>query len=148
VKWDYWYHREKPVEEAFLLNKYLIEAPIPWRVGGAFVRRTLRVNLNKIASTPDEIFHSHPGTAIRIILSGGYREHEWRPDGNHVVHEWRPGMVGIVPPTYRHRIFELLDGPSYSLWLRGVVTDDIWYLVDGVEKTIKVASNARRARTF
>lgn len=149
MKWDYWYHRDRPVEQAFLLNKHLLElAGVPWRYEGRWESRTLRVNLNKIAATPDEIFHSHPGTAIRIILKGGYREHEWRADGKHVPHVWYPGDVGIVPPTYRHRIYELLDGPSYSLWLRGPVTNDIWYLQGDVEKIIKVVSNKVRRLTF
>ena len=146
MKWDYWYHREEPVEKAFLLNKYLIAIPIPWKSEFGWERRLLRVNLNKLACTPDEIFHSHPGTAIRVILKGGYKEYEWKVDGNHVTHIWKPGDVGLVPPTYRHRIFELLNGPSYSLWLRGPITDDIWYLVDGQEKTIKIASGSRARR--
>jgi hypothetical protein len=147
-RWDYWYHRERPIEEAFILNKFLLVAPLPWRFAGQWERRAVRINLNKILVSPDENFHSHPATAIRIILKGGYKEWEWRADGNHISRTWRPGMIGVMPPGYRHRIYELLGGPSYTLWLRGVVTSDIWYVADGLEKTIKIVSNPVRRRTF
>jgi hypothetical protein len=32
---------------------------------------------------------------------------------------WRPGMIGVIRPEYSHRIHSLLNGPSFSLWLRG-----------------------------
>lgn len=136
MKWDYWYHRSQPVEKAFLLNKHLLA--IPFR--GSLVR----VNLNKIARA-DEVRHTHPSAAIRIILWGGYVEEVTHPDGSKEEVVWFPGCVGVVGPDMIHRIVRLLTGgPSYSIWLRGPVTRNIKYWVGEDEKMIPVVDHPRR----
>lgn len=61
----------------------------------------------------DDAFHSHPGTAWRLIVWGGYVEelpgrfYKW----------WFPGRIGRVTPDYVHRVHHV--NRSYSLWLRG-----------------------------
>ena len=63
-------------------------------------------------------YHSHPGTALRIILWGGYVEEMY--ETSRAV-SWWPGCVGIVDANYVHRIHKLrVPGRrSYSLWIRG-----------------------------
>lgn len=83
--------------------------------------RWLEVRLHKVIQ-PDEPekFHSHPAYAVRVILSGGYQEALYKPDRKgRLFRTWRPGHVGLVTPSYTHRLHKLLNGPSYSLWLRG-----------------------------
>lgn len=76
-------------------------------------------------------FHTHPAYAIRIILEGGYLEQEYvsgDADGLQTTrfHLWLPGSIGIVRPSFAHRIEELVNGKySYSLWLRGRVAEKI-----------------------
>jgi hypothetical protein len=76
-----------------------------------------RIDLHQIANAdPAGCFHSHPARwAIRIILRGGYVEE--MQDGSKRV--WRPGSIGIVRNNLVHRIHELPNGPSYSIWIRG-----------------------------
>lgn len=70
----------------------------------------------------DGCFHTHPATAYRLILWGGYVEE--LGDGTKV--EWRPGMIGKVPPELEHRIASLRNGKSsWSLWVRGPKVADI-----------------------
>ncbi len=86
-----------------------------------------RIDLHKMTA-PDRpgCFHTHPSNAIRIILWGGYVEEifEWR--NRKAV--WLPFDFGIVRPEFCHRIEGLIDDASYSLWLRGKVTDDVHLL--------------------
>lgn len=77
--------------------------------------RGWRVVLHRMVGSDDaECFHTHPATAVRIILAGGYVEEVegvgWRT--------WSPGTVGIVRPETSHRIAGLIGEVSYSLWLR------------------------------
>jgi hypothetical protein len=76
-----------------------------------------RVDLHKFIRADDpDCKHTHPASAIRIVLWGGYVE-ELR-DGT--LRTLQPGTIGIVRPELCHRIHRLLNGRcSYSLWLRG-----------------------------
>lgn len=76
-----------------------------------------KVQLHKFIRADDPgCFHTHPATAIRIILWGGYVEEL----GDGSLRTWRPGMVGIVRPELEHRIASLRNGKcSWSIWLRG-----------------------------
>jgi hypothetical protein len=81
-----------------------------------------------IAADEAGCYHTHPATAIRVVLWGGYVEE--MPDGSQRI--WRTGMVGIVRPGHAHRIHALRNGRvSYSLWLRGKRTHDIRLVGDG-----------------
>lgn len=75
------------------------------------------VQLHKFVRADDPgCFHTHPATAVRVILWGGYIEE--LGDGRR--RAWLPCMVGILRPELEHRIDTLLNGhTSYSLWLRG-----------------------------
>ena len=88
-----------------------------------------RINLHKIVDVDDaDCYHTHPAKAIRIILWGGYYEHEFEQcEGYEVIHlhQWSPRRFGIVKPEYCHRISTLLKGPSYSLWIRFRKTTEI-----------------------
>lgn len=66
-------------------------------------------------------FHSHPATAIRIVLWGGYVEE--MVDGSK--RKWRPGMIGRVRPELIHRIDSFLFRRSVSIWFRGKNAHDI-----------------------
>lgn len=79
-----------------------------------------RVDLHKFVRADDPAcFHTHPATAFRIVLWGGYVE---EIDGKGF-RTLRPGYVGVVRPELCHRIHKLLNGKSsYSLWLRGKKT--------------------------
>lgn len=81
-----------------------------------FIRhRLLHVALHKFVRADDpECFHTHPATAIRFILVGGYIEEFF--DGRIV--EWKPWRVGIIRPTDCHRIAYLRESVSYSIWIR------------------------------
>jgi hypothetical protein len=82
-----------------------------------FDRWGYRVDLHKFIRADDpDCKHTHPATAIRIVLWGGYEE-ELREGSLRVL---RPGTVGIVKPELCHRIHRLLNERcSYSLWFRG-----------------------------
>lgn len=81
-----------------------------------FGRSGRRIDIHKMVAADDpDCFHSHPAYAVRIILWGGYVEQvtdgRWRM--------WLPGMIGIVRPSYAHRIAGFRNGRnSYSLWIR------------------------------
>lgn len=62
-------------------------------------------------------FHTHPAYAIRIILKGGYVEEEF--EGEYKA--WKPGMIGLVAPSYCHRLDRFLKDESVSIWIRGPV---------------------------
>jgi hypothetical protein len=74
------------------------------------------VDLHKmVAADDDECFHSHPATAIRLILWGGYAEET----DQHIIKTWKPGRVGLIRPEFSHRIAWLRNARvSYSLWIR------------------------------
>ncbi|KZL17925.1 hypothetical protein PsWM33_05134 [Pseudovibrio sp. WM33] len=75
------------------------------------------VQIHKFAAADREgCFHTHPAWALRVVLWGGYVEEtgcgRWRV--------WFPGRIGIVRPSYEHRIAGLMNGKSsWSLWVRG-----------------------------
>lgn len=57
--------------------------------------------LHKVVADDDvDCFHTHPATALRIILWGGYVEE--LEDGTH--RSWWPGMMSIVRPELSHRL--------------------------------------------
>lgn len=104
--------------------------PAMWikRLGKVF---GCRVDLHKFVRADDpECFHTHPAWAIRIVLWGGYLEevrgeenkHGWYPVWK--VGRW-PGYIGIIRPSFCHRIDWLKKGASYSLWLRGPICADV-----------------------
>lgn len=90
---------------------------------------TIRIHKFTHADDPG-CFHSHPAVAYRLILWGGYVEERLEQRGNEQVHVfrfWKPGQWGKVPPELTHRIHVLIDGPSYSLWIRGPITHKVNY---------------------
>lgn len=87
-----------------------------------WIRKLVRVfgcvvQVHKFVRADDAgCYHTHPAWAVRIVLWGGYVEEtgdgRWRA--------WFPGRIGIVKPSYEHRIAGLMNGrSSWSLWLRG-----------------------------
>lgn len=89
--------------------------PTLW-VRHLFCGRGRHIDLHKMIAVDDpDCFHTHPAYALRVILSGGYVEE--LEDGRRKT--WRPGMIGIVTPTYSHRIASLRNRrTSYSLLIR------------------------------
>lgn len=79
--------------------------------------RGRRVDLHKMVGKDDAgCFHTHPAYAVRVVLWGGYVEETERAE----YRTWFPGMIGLVRPTFAHRVAGLRNGrTSYSLWLRG-----------------------------
>jgi hypothetical protein len=82
-----------------------------------------RLDLHKFIGADDpECFHTHPATAWRLVLAGGYVEQ--LASGREVA--WRPLRAGKVSPELSHRVVRLLNGRwSYSLWLRGPKTHPV-----------------------
>lgn len=83
----------------------------------------IRVSIHKFVGPDDwACFHTHPATAIRIVLWGGYDEEILTDYGTFQSRRTRRcsvGTVGIVKPKLCHRISKLLNGKSsYSLWIR------------------------------
>lgn len=84
--------------------------------------RGWRVSLHRMVGADDPgCFHTHPAHAVRMILAGGYVEEIEGGRGR----AWLPGMVGHVRPDLSHRIAVLVDGVSYSLWLRAPKSAEI-----------------------
>lgn len=74
-----------------------------------------------------DCFHTHPATAWRIILWGGYSE-EIRLDssGSSIIKKLRPCYIGKVKPEFTHRIYRLTNKTSsFSLWVRGPITHQV-----------------------
>lgn len=87
--------------------------------------RGRRLDFHAIVRADEEgCFHTHPATAIRVILRGGYMEEMLDEGAHNRLIARHPGHVGIVRPEMCHRIHRLLNGPSYSLWLRGQIVAD------------------------
>lgn len=92
-----------------------------------FIRNILTIGAWKldwhVIVAPDalEAFHSHPGTAWRLILWGGYVE-ELFGEHRRLV-RWMPLKFGRVLPSLTHRVAHVY-GRSYSLWLRGPKTHE------------------------
>lgn len=116
--WDFWVGNDPlgGIASAVLFVRHLAH----WR--------GRRVDLHKIVQADQpNCFHTHPAWAIRIILRGGYYEEAVdRVTGEPYHQVWRPGNVGLVAPQFTHRISRLINGPSYSLWLRGQCNHNIW----------------------
>ena len=110
--------------------------------GPIFYIRTLvrqfgcHVDIHKFTKADDlSKFHTHPAYAIRVVLEGGYVEQElfsykaqtdiqWQETKMRVL---RPGYIGIVTPSFCHRVDSLINGRySYSLWIRGPVVERIY----------------------
>lgn len=92
----------------------------------------MRIDLHKIrAKDPNDVFHSHPATAIRLILKNGYWEEVPESFVRNGQKYFRWGgrgsnRIGIVRPGFVHRIFAAGPRyPAYSLWFRGRITHDI-----------------------
>lgn len=124
----------------FRIQKAL-EEPTGWQgsvgVGNTFVFKDLfaedghKITLHKfIAADAEGCFHSHPATAIRWIIEGGYVEEF--PDGR--TKTIKPGHVGLVYPNMKHRIADLLAHESISLWIRGPKTHEIELTGPGWDK--------------
>ena len=148
--WHRWYPYDVKPPEAFLRQCFLVALPVPWRVNGKWVRRTVRATLSNVRKEDDTV-HNHPGSAIRFIIWNGYREEVTRPDGSTFERDWLPGLIGYIPSTMYHRIVKVYGGDSYSVWFRGVVSEDIHFLKSTMlrkDTTIRVASHPRRARTY
>ena len=133
--WDFWVtnNSSDSSEDAVLWSKNLVH------ILGC------RLDLHKIVrSDQPNVFHSHPANAIRVVLWNGYCEEilekvcctgvegievdEFccgRPKAKQSLVFRLPGHVGLVRPGFIHRINNLFDGSSYSLWFRGRVRHPI-----------------------
>jgi hypothetical protein len=91
-----------------------------------------RVDLHRIVRA-DKLgcFHTHPATAYRFVLFGGYVEEVWLSPHRGYMNEIRPGFFGRVTPDYTHRIEYLLSDSSWSLWFRGRVVAPIRLVGNG-----------------
>ncbi len=149
-QWNRWYPYDGGPENAAVRHCFLVTLPIPWWVNGGFNRRTLRVTFTNVRR-PDDTFHNHGCSAVRAILRNGYREEILLPSGEIITQDWLPGMVGFIHAKCMHRIVKVFGKDSYSIWFRGVVTDDIRMLKSGSigkDMTIRVASHPARARVY
>jgi len=88
--------------------------------------RGYRLDLHKFVGLDGwGCFHTHPATAVRVVLRGGYIEEVEIPEGHrrefkHVA----AGSISLVRPELAHRIHWLPHGVSWSLWLRGPKTHE------------------------
>ncbi len=94
-----------------------------WRLASF---RGYRLDLHRMVA-PDawDCFHSHPATAMRVVLYGGYMEEIEAPEGQ--PRKWKivpARSVSLVRPEFSHRISSLPRGVSWSLWLRGPKTHE------------------------
>lgn len=68
-------------------------------------------------------YHSHPATAWRVVLWGGYVEEVYdEATGQAHRKRIRPGHVSQIVPDFVHRIDAVKT--SYSLWFRGPIVKD------------------------
>lgn len=125
--WDEW--RGTEAEDPVMFIRRLLVLPV-WRRAGKTL--SIRIDLHKIvAADGADCFHTHPAWAIRIILWGGYLEEIFNPAPNgHWFARfayWLPLTMGIVAPTFAHRIAHVLDKKygSWSIWIRGPVVADV-----------------------
>lgn len=95
-----------------------------------------RVSIHKFVSTDDDgCFHSHPATAFRVILWGGYEEEIRVSAVQTYLRKRRPLHASFVQPYLVHRVHSLINGrASYSLWVRGPKTNQIELLGGGWAK--------------
>lgn len=106
--------------------------PVIW-IKRFIENRFFSISIHKITDI-DELncYHTHKALTFRFIFAGGYIEE--REDGEFFALE--PGQCGLVSPSYSHRIACLLDGPSYSLWIRGPVTHKVEFRGSGWNKPV------------
>lgn len=71
-----------------------------------------------------DCYHTHPATAYRLILWGGYCE-ELEDDKERVYSRWLPLRFGKVTPDLSHRIHRVYGRRCLTLWIRGPVTHKI-----------------------
>lgn len=115
-----------------------LEEPTGWR-GSLDGRRTFlekdlfskdgyKITLHKmIAADDSECFHSHPATAIRWIVKGGYVEELYDGRKKNILE----GSISIVRPNTKHRIHSLIEDESISLWIRSPKTHEIELMGSG-----------------
>ena len=87
-----------------------------------------RIDIHKMVRGDDPYcFHSHPATAYRWVIKGGYTEEVVKDDLHCTFIETiKPGSFSKVTPDYIHRIDRLSDHKSsWSIWFRGRKTDKI-----------------------
>ncbi len=145
--WDEW--RGSLDGRPTMWIKRLLKLPIWWWAGKL---RSCRVDLHKFVAEDDyDCYHSHPAWAIRIVLWGGYIE-EVYDDATYAnnlfgaLRVWFPGRVGVIRPSFAHRVHELCARTSYSLWLRGPICADVKLLGDGW-KAQQMSSLSTRKQT-
>ncbi len=122
MNWDEWRGQENAPS---MLIKRILWIPLLRRDGKW---NGIRVDLHKMVDidAPD-CFHTHPAYAVRVPLSGGYWEEVISECGSIRAYiQWQPGQIGLVRPKFCHRIAGLPNaGVSYSLWIRGPVTNEV-----------------------
>ena len=128
VRWDEW--RGSLDDRPTMLIRHLVDV------------RGMRVDLHKFVDTDDEgCFHTHPSTAFRLVLGGGYIEE--MEDGT--LREWRPLRAGFVAPQLSHRISKLRNGRwSYSVWVRGPKRCQIELRGDGWPESIRHSAGSEQ----
>jgi hypothetical protein len=105
-----------------------------------------RVDLHKFESADMEgCFHGHPARALRIVLRGGYIEELYGQAGRRRI--CAPGFIGFVLPETIHRVDHLLNGPSWSLWIRWPKTAEIVLRGAGWERE-RCSHEARSAQAL
>lgn len=93
-----------------------------------------RLDLHKFVGSDDfECFHSHPAKAFRFVLWGGYIEQF----ENHLYNRMPMFSFGFIKPETVHRVSKLINGPSYSLWLRWPKTHKVWIVGYGWPKELR-----------
>lgn len=92
-----------------------------------------RISLHKFVSNDDpDCFHSHPATAFRSVLWGGYEEEIRVSKDQSYLHKRKASHMGFVQPYLVHRVHRLLNGKSsYSLWIRGPKTHETYLIGKG-----------------
>lgn len=96
-----------------------------------------RIDLHRFVRADEPgFFHSHVALAFRYVRIGGYVEEiydvqQQRPAGEVI---WRPGSFGFIRPGFVHRVSSLLNGDSYSVWIRGRVTHPVRLYGAGIEE--------------
>lgn len=122
MRWDEWRGGFDGTPTMWI--KRVVKIPF-WRRNGKAL--CIRIDIHKfVASDGEGCFHTHPSWAIRIPFWGGYLEEVFADGVGGTFKVLFPFEVGVVSPSYCHRISALLNGRvSYSLWLRGPICSDV-----------------------
>jgi len=75
-----------------------------------------------VASDPPECFHTHPTLCFRWVLDGGYTDvpaRAYTVDNPHPIRAWHAGDMGLIAPSYGHRIQLHDDETATTLWITG-----------------------------